>query len=79
MARTKHLLAIGLTLKVLLLFTSRAWGQIDVGDYTISGQAEIGGLPGTFKGDRAAFDTYRDVPVGNVIVPQMQLMIGGKK
>ena len=79
MARTKQLLVIRLTLKVLLLFTSSAWAQIDVGNYTISGQGEIGGLPGTFKGDKAAFDQYRDVPVGNVIVPQLQLMIGGKK
>ena len=79
MARTKQLLAIRLTLKSSCCSTSSAWAQIDVGNYTISGQGEIGGLPGTFKGDKAAFDQYRDVPVGNVIVPQLQLMIGGKK
>ena len=78
MARTKYRLAFRLTLKALLLFTSSAWAQVDVGDYTVSGSAEIGGLPRTFKGDKAAFETYRDIPE-TVVVPQLQLMIGGKK
>ncbi len=79
MKQTRICFVISTSLVLFLFLISPAWGQIDVGDYTISGQAEIGGLPGTFKGDKAAFETYRDVPVGNVIVPQMQLMIGGKK
>jgi MtrB/PioB family decaheme-associated outer membrane protein len=78
MARTKHLSAFRFTLKVLLLFTSSAWAQIDVGDYTISGSGEIGGLPRGFKGDKARFEEYRDIPE-TVVVPQLQLMIGGKK
>ncbi len=79
MGRTKYPLAFRLTLKLFLLFaSSSAWAQIDVGDYTVSGSAEIGGLPMSFKGDRANFETYRDVPE-TVIVPQLQLMIGGKK
>jgi hypothetical protein len=64
---------------VLLLFlVAPAWGQIEVGDYTISGGAEIGGLPRGFKGDKGRFEEYRDIPE-SVIVPQLQLMIGGKK
>ena len=62
----------------LFLILSPAWGQIDVGDYTISGGGEIGGLPRNFKGDKAWFEEYRDIPE-SVIVPQLQLMIGGKK
>ena len=78
MVTDKTPLAFRLTLKVLLLFASSAWAQVDVGDYTISGSAEIGGLPRTFKGDKARFEEYRDIPE-SVIVPQLQLMIGGKK
>jgi MtrB/PioB family decaheme-associated outer membrane protein len=78
MGRTKYPLAFRLTLKVLLLFAPSAWAQVDVGDYTVSGSAEIGGLPRTFTGDKAKFEEYRDIPE-TVIVPQLQLMIGGKK
>ncbi len=79
MARTKSRLAFRLTLKALLLFASTsAWAQVDIGDYTVSGSAEIGGLPRTFKGDKATFETYRDIPE-TVVVPELQLMIGGKK
>ena len=64
---------------VLFLFLiSPAWGQINIGDYTISGGGEIGGLPRGFKGDKARFEEYRDIPE-SIIVPQLQLMIGGKK
>ena len=65
-------------IKVFLLFASSAWAMVDVGDYTISGSAEIGGLPRTFKGDKARFEEYRDIPE-SVIVPQLQLMIGEKE
>ena len=63
----------------LYLFAiSLTWAQVDVGDLTISGSAEVGGLPRTFKGDKAWFEQYRDIPE-SVIVPQLQLLIGGKK
>src|SRR5512135_260923 len=78
MAQSQRLLAFRLTLNVLLLFTSSAWAQIDVGDYTISGSAEIGGLPRSFSGEKAKFEEYRDIPE-SIIIPQLQLMIGGKK
>src|ERR1041384_4225872 len=57
---------------------SLSWAQVDLGDLTISGGAEIGGLPRTFTGDKAKFEEYRDIPE-TVIVPQLQLIIGGKK
>ncbi|MGB7949237.1 MAG: MtrB/PioB family outer membrane beta-barrel protein [Candidatus Binatia bacterium] len=66
------------SLLLFLFALSSAWGQIDVGDYTISGSGEIGGLPRGFKGDRARFEEYRDIPE-SIIVPQLQLMIGGKR
>ena len=61
-----------------LFATSLTWAQVDVGDLTISGSAEVGGLPRTLKGDKAWFEQYRDIPE-SVIVPQLQLLIGGKK
>ena len=60
------------------MLISLTWAQVDVGDLTISGSAEVGGLPRTFKGDKAWFEQYRDIPE-SVIVPQLQLLIGGKK
>jgi MtrB/PioB family decaheme-associated outer membrane protein len=52
--------------------------QIEVGDFTIRGQAEIGGMPRTRNGDRAKFEEYRDIPE-SVIVPQLELFIDTKK
>jgi hypothetical protein len=62
----------------LLFFAARTWAQIDVGDYTVSGSAEVDGLPRGFNGDKSKFEEYRNVPE-SVVVPQLQLMIGGKK
>jgi len=78
MQRTKLCFIAGPSLIVCLLLTSLSWAQIDVGEYTISGEAEVGGLPRNFSGSKAKFEEYRDIPE-TVIVPQLQLMIGGKK
>ena len=78
MKQTQICFVSGTTLVLFLFLISPAWGQINVGDYTISGGGEIGGLPRGFKGDRARFEEYRDIPE-TVIVPQLQLMIGGKR
>ena len=66
------------TFGALFFSVSLSWAQVEVGDLTISGGAEIGGLPRTFTGDKAKFEEYRDIPE-SVIVPQLQLIIGGKK
>ena len=77
--KQNHICFVSSTSLVLFLFLiSPARGQLNVGDYTISGGGEIGGLPMGFKGDRARFEEYRDIPE-TIIVPQLQLMIGGKK
>src|ERR1700757_3727381 len=78
MERTKFCLFASLSLPICFLLASLSWAQIDVGDYTISGEAEVGGLPRSFSGKKAKFEEYRDIPE-SVIVPQLQLMIGGKK
>ena len=78
MARTKITVIASLGLGLLLFSSGRVQAQIDVGDFTISGQAEVGGMPRTFHGDRAKFEEYRDIPE-SVIVPQIQISIDSKK
>ncbi|HEY7321771.1 MAG TPA: MtrB/PioB family outer membrane beta-barrel protein, partial [Candidatus Binatia bacterium] len=78
MKQSKICFVSSASLVLLLFLISSAWGQLNVGDYTITGGGEIGGLPRNFKGDKARFEEYRDIPE-SIIVPQLQLMIGGKK
>src|SRR5690242_2052579 len=78
MQRTKLCFIAGPSLIVCLLLTSLSWAQIDVGEYTISGEAEVGGVTSNFSGSKASFEEYRDIPE-TVIVPPLQLMIGRKK
>lgn len=78
MARTKRILIASLSLSLLLMASSRSQAQVEVGDFTIRGQGEFGGLPRHFNGDRAKFGEYRDIPE-SVIVPQLDLFIDSKK
>lgn len=66
------------SLGLILFVISPAWAQVEIGDYTIGGEAEVGGLPQSRTGKDARFEEYRDLRE-NVIVPQLQLIIGGKK
>ena len=78
MEKSRRFVVPAFSFALIMFLTSAALGQINIGDYTVSGSAEVGGLPRTFSGDKAKFEEYRDVPE-SVIVPQLQLMIGGKK
>ena len=78
MERTRIYFALNLSLALLFFLASPTWAQIDIGDFSISGQAEVGGLPRHKDGKDTKFEEYRDLPE-TVIVPQLQLMIGGKK
>ncbi len=82
MERTKVYFTTIVSLSLALLFftASDLRAQIDVGNFSISGSAEVGGLPRhtTENSARAKFEEYRDIPE-SVIVPQLQFMIGGKK
>ena len=78
MERIKNLFAGSLSFALVFLLASTAWAQIDVGNFTISGAGEIGGLPRSLTGNDANFEEYRDIPE-TVIVPQLQLIIVGKK
>jgi hypothetical protein len=78
MKRIKNLFAESLSFSLFFLLASTTWAQIDVGNFTISGAGEVGGLPMSRTGRDAKFEEYRDLPE-TVIVPELQLMIGGKK
>ncbi len=78
MERKRNLVTWSLSFALFFLLASTAWAQIDVGNFTISGAGEVGGLPMGKSGNDAKFEEYRDLPE-TVIVPELQLMIGGKK
>src|SRR3989304_3178662 len=78
MERRKICFTSALILALLFFTASVARGQIDIGNFSITGSAEVGGLPRHKNGNDAKFEEYRDIPE-TVIVPQLQLMIGGKK
>ena len=78
MKRTARLFVVNFAIALVFVSASRTWAELDVGDYTISGSAEVDGLPRGFQGGRSRFELYRDVPE-SVVVPQLQLLIGGKK
>jgi len=78
MGRTKIYFASILSLAILFFLASPTWAQIDMGNFSISGEAEVGGLPVSRSGKDAKFEEYRDLRE-NAVVPQLQLMIGGKK
>ncbi len=69
---------VSLILAIVFFSTSSVYAEMDVGDYTISGSAEVDGLPRAFQGDQSRFQGYRDIPE-SVVVPQLELMIGSKK
>ena len=78
MKRTARFFVVSFALALAFVSTSRTWAELDAGDYTISGSAEVDGLPRTFQGEKSRFELYRDIPE-SVVVPQLQLLIGSKK
>ena len=69
---------LSISLAFILAFASLAWGQVEIGDFTASGSASVGGLPRSISGSKDKFDEYRDVP-DTVIVPEIELNIDSKK
>ncbi len=79
MERKKICVASVVSLALLSCLASLSWAQIEIGGFVASGEAEVGGLPRHKSGGKdAKFEEYRDLPE-SVIVPQLQLMLGGKK
>ena len=63
---------------IALFLTSPSSAQIDLGAYTISGNAELDGLPRGKTGGNSKFEEYRDIPE-SVVVPQINLFLDSKK
>ena len=77
MMNTKIYFISAISLAFILSFATVARAQIDWGNFTISGSAEVTGLPRGFSGHKSKFQEYRDVPE-TVIVPELELRIDSK-
>jgi MtrB/PioB family decaheme-associated outer membrane protein len=78
MERTRICFISALILALLFFTSSIARAQIDIGNFSVTGSAEIGGLPRHKTGNEAKFEEYRDLPE-TVIVPELELKIDSKK
>ena len=73
-----NIVVFGLLHWLVLLAGSAAWAQWEIGNYSLTGEAEVGGLPRSFSGEKAKFEEYRDVPE-SIVVPELKLRIESKK
>jgi MtrB/PioB family decaheme-associated outer membrane protein len=78
MKRTIKYFVVSFGLALVLVSASRTRAEFDVGNFTLSGSAEVDGLPRSFQGGKSRFQLYRDVPE-SVVVPQLELFIDSKK
>jgi MtrB/PioB family decaheme-associated outer membrane protein len=62
----------------LLSLASPSLAQVDLGNYTVSGSIEAGGMPSSRSGSGTKLEEYRDLPE-TVVVPQLELFIDSKK
>jgi MtrB/PioB family decaheme-associated outer membrane protein len=69
----------GLATSLVLAFSTVIRAEVELGDTVVSGALEVGALPGHRSGSEAKFDEYRDTRINGWIVPELQLLIGGKK
>ena len=58
--------------------TSPCSAQIELGDFTINGAVEVGGMPSHRNGSESKLEEYRDLPE-TIVVPQLNLVIERKK
>jgi len=78
MTGNRFCLVSAISVAFILSFASVVGAQIDVGNFTISGEAEVVGVPQSRSGERSKFEEYRNVPE-TVIVPDLKLKINSKK
>ena len=74
----KAALLLSVSAITLLFLVAPSAAQRDLGNYTVSGEAEVGGLVRHKSGNNTKFEEYRDLPE-TVIVPQLELFIDSKK
>jgi MtrB/PioB family decaheme-associated outer membrane protein len=78
MKRTASLLVLVLAFLGLVLPTSSLFAQYEVGNFTLRGEGEFGGLLRHRNGNRAKLEEYRDLPE-TLIVPHLELFLDSKK
>jgi MtrB/PioB family decaheme-associated outer membrane protein len=74
----KAVLLLSISVTTLLLLVRPSPAQVEIGDYTISGSIEAGGMPSHRSGGTSKLEEYRDLPE-TVVVPQLELFIDSKK
>lgn len=78
MGGATRLWSLTASLAFFLLPVTPSWSQVDIGNFTVTGEAEVSGMPRRKEGQDSKFQEYRDLPE-SVIVPQLQFFIGGKR
>src|SRR5678816_1000784 len=63
---------------VFFCMASSSRAQIDLGNFTISGSGEVGGMPSHRSGNETKLEEYRDLPE-TLVVPQLELFLDSKK
>jgi MtrB/PioB family decaheme-associated outer membrane protein len=63
---------------LLFFVAAPSSAQVDVGDYTIRGSADVGGMPSHRSGSDTKLEEYRDLPE-TLVVPQLELFLDSKK
>jgi MtrB/PioB family decaheme-associated outer membrane protein len=63
---------------VIFSMASSTSAQIDLGNFTIRGSGDVGGMPRHRSGGETKLEEYRDLPE-TLVVPQLELFIDSKK
>jgi MtrB/PioB family decaheme-associated outer membrane protein len=78
MARRNTSLVAVFILVLAIFMPSWSRAQVDIGDYTIRGEADVGGMVRHRNGDRSKLEEYRDLPE-TLVVPHIELFLDSKK
>jgi MtrB/PioB family decaheme-associated outer membrane protein len=78
MRRENTFLFAAMAITAFFFMTTRSRAQVEVGDYTVSGSVDVGGMPSHRSGSTSKLEEYRDLPE-TVVVPQLELFIDTKK
>jgi MtrB/PioB family decaheme-associated outer membrane protein len=78
MTYQKAILLLSGSITAVFFLTTPSAAQVDLGDYTVSGSIEAGGMPSHRSGNTTKLEEYRDLPE-TIVVPQLELFIDSKK
>jgi MtrB/PioB family decaheme-associated outer membrane protein len=78
MSYEKAALLLSMSMTALFFLATPLPAQVELGDYTISGSVDVGGMPSHRSGGTTKLEEYRDLPE-TIVVPQLELFIDSKK